>query len=154
MTLLRGRAHIKIDPKGRLSLPASFRASLGGAKPLFITNSVYQGRRHLDCYTKSEWEKLEKKMAKMPNLKPEVQAFQRFYVSSVEECQIDSQGRILIAPHLREYASLLDNIVMVGVGHKIELWNEKDWSLLFTQIEKDFERVTNILSDIDEGKSK
>lgn len=80
-----GRAHIKIDPKGRLSLPTSFRAALGKSNRVFITNSLYQGRRFLDFYNFSEWQKLEKRITRMPNLKVEVQAFQRFYLSSARK---------------------------------------------------------------------
>ncbi|MCB0350086.1 MAG: hypothetical protein KDD38_02810, partial [Bdellovibrionales bacterium] len=96
--------------------------------------------------------KLEKKIALMPSLKNEVQAFQRFYISSGEECAIDAQGRILIPQHLRDYADLKDDIVLVGMGFKIEIWSYASWQPLFGQLEKDFEKVMNIISDIDEAK--
>ncbi len=154
MTSLRGRAHIKIDPKGRLSLPTSFRAALGKSNRVFITNSLYQGRRFLDFYNFSEWQKLEKRITRMPNLKVEVQAFQRFYLSSAEECSIDSQGRVLIPQHLRDYAALQSDIVLVGMSHKVEIWSEESWRPLFDQLENDFEKVLSVISDIDEVKSR
>jgi MraZ protein len=152
MTSLRGRAHIKIDPKGRLSLPSSLRSGLGKSNKVFITNSIYQGRRFLDFYTATEWLKLEKKISLMPSLRSEVQAFQRFYISSGEECVIDAQGRILIPQHLRDYADLKDDIVLVGMVSKIEIWSHVNWQPLFRQLEKDFENVMNIISGIDEAK--
>lgn len=153
MTTLRGRAHIKIDPKGRLSLPTTFRSALGKLDTVFITNGFYQGQRFLDFYAQAEWEKLEKKIAKMPNLKSEVQVFQRFYLSSGEACALDSQGRVLVPQHLREYGDLQQDIVLVGMGHKIEIWNEQTWSQLFGQLEKEFEKVVGVIADLDHMRS-
>lgn len=152
MTLFRGRAHIKIDPKGRLSLPASFRRALGKSNSVFITNSLYRGRRFLDFYPQQEWQKLEKKISQFPSLKSEVQAFQRFYISSGEPCGVDGQGRVLIPQHLRQYGQIEDDIVLVGMGHKIEIWNEKSWQQLFGELESDYDRVLSVLSDLDEGR--
>lgn len=146
----RGRAHIKMDAKGRLSLPTSFRGPLGKSSQVFITNSLYKGHRYLDFYIRAEWEKLEKKIARWPRLKPEVQAFQRFYISSVEACQVDGQGRVLIPPHLRQYAGLEEDIVLVGMDRKIEIWQEKTWRDLFAKLENDFEGMLNILAGFDE----
>jgi MraZ protein len=149
----RGRAHIKIDPKGRMSLPTSFRDGLNSSQKVFITNNFYQGHRFLDFFTQAEWEKLEKKISKMPNLKTEVQVFRRFYLSSVETCDIDAQGRLLIPSHLRDYAQLQDDIVLVGMGQKIEISQEEEWQKLLGSLEKDFEKVTDVISNLDESGS-
>ena len=154
MTRVRGRSHIKMDDKGRISLPATFRSAFAKTSKLYITNSLYQGRRFLDLYSSSEWQKLESRISKLPSLKSEVQAFQRFYLSSAEECELDSQGRMLIPAHLREYAGLQSDVVLVGVGHKVEMWSADEWSPLFGQLEKDYERVVEVLSDLEESKDK
>jgi MraZ protein len=154
MTKLFGRSHIKMDPKGRLSLPTAFRAGLNKTNGLIVTNSLYQGHRFLDLFSKNEWQKLEKKVSSWPGLKPEVQAFQRFYISSGEMCELDVQGRMLIPLHLREYAQLKDEIVLVGMGHRIEVWNAKEWSQLFGKIEKDYEQIMRVISDLDLGGRK
>lgn len=151
MTSLRGRAHIKIDSKGRISLPTSFRGGLGKSNQIYVTNNLYRGHHFLDLCTAAEWLKLEKKIAQMPSLKSEVQAYQRFYISSAELCPIDSQSRILIPPHLREFAKLKEDIVLVGVGGKIEIWSDLIWRQLFGELEKDFERVIGVISDIDQS---
>ncbi|OFZ10765.1 MAG: division/cell wall cluster transcriptional repressor MraZ [Bdellovibrionales bacterium RBG_16_40_8] len=151
MTTLRGRAHIKIDPKGRISLPTAFSKALGSAATVFITNNLYKGYHFLDLYPQNEWKKLEKKIAHMPRLKPEVQVFQRFYLSSGESCSLDAQGRVLIPQHLREYSVFEQNIVLVGMGHKIEIWSAKNWQTLFGQIEKDYERIVSVIADLDEN---
>jgi MraZ protein len=153
MTNFRGRAHLKIDDKGRLSLPSQFRVDAKNIlkSHLIITNNIYQGHRFLDLYTLHEWEKLEKKIALLPQLKSEVQAFQRFYLSSGEVCPIDSQWRMLVPMHLREYGKFQDEIVMIGMGHKIEIWNSKDWKNQFSQMESDFSNVMNVLAGLEES---
>lgn len=154
MTKSYGRSHIKIDPKGRLSLPKSFRSDLQKSTHLCITNNIYQGYRFLDMYSEADWQKFAKKVSSWPTMKPEIQAFQRFYVSSVELCELDGQGRLLIPSHLREYAKLSDDIVLVGMGAKIEIWNSKDWQSLFSHIEKDYARISDVIAEIDEKNMK
>jgi len=114
-----------------------------------ITNGVFQGRRFLDFYPSAEWLKLEKKIAAMPALKSEVQVFQRFYLSSGEACDVDAQGRVLVPQHLREYAGLEDDIVLVGMGNKIEIWGANDWQDLFGRLEKDFEAAAEVLAGLE-----
>ena len=82
-THFRGRFEIKVDPKFRLILPAPFRevVKLSSDSRMVITNSQYQGKRCLDVYPFAEWKKLETRISKLPQLKVEVQNFQRFYLS-------------------------------------------------------------------------
>lgn len=162
MTGFRGRAHIKLDPKGRLSLPATFRASVGNvntktsSRPniLMATNSVYKGLPFLDLLTRNEWQKLELKIAQLSSLKSEAQVFQRFYLSSGEACELDTQSRILLPQHLREYAKLQESIVLVGMGNKIEIWSEKNWQTIFLQLKTDYETVLQELATLDATPNK
>jgi len=148
MTTLRGRAHIKLDPKGRLSLPTSFRSGFGRSPQVVITNNTFNGQRFLDVHPMSEWMKLEKKVAKWPQLKPEVIAYQRFYISSAEFGALDLQGRLLIPQHFREYAQFAEDLILVGMGHKLEIWSEKIWTPIFNDIEKDFAKITQVLAGL------
>jgi MraZ protein len=147
-TALRGRAHIKLDPKGRLSLPTSFRSSLGRSTKVVLTNNTLHGQNFLDLFPFTEWLKLEKKVATWPALKPEVVAFQRYYVSSAEVTELDSQGRLLVPQHFRDYAELKEDLVLAGMGSKIEIWSQKKWGQLLGDIEKDFTRITQVLADL------
>lgn len=154
MTGFQGRAHIKIDPKGRLHLPTSFANVLKKSSRVVVTNSVFRGEKFLDFHSLAEWSKLEARIALLPQLKSEVQSFQRFYLSSGEVIELDSQSRVLIPQHLREYAGLGSEIVLIGMGRKIEIWNDKKWRAHFGEIVTNFDQILSVISDLDERHSE
>ena len=136
----RGRFEIKLDPKGRLSLPPAYRQNLPGNSPsLVITNSRYRGRSCLDAYALGEWERLERRIGKLSSLKPEVQAFNRFYLSGGQPIDVDAQNRILVPQSLRRYSSLESAVVLVGLGNKFEIWSQDAWSAVYDQLTETFE---------------
>lgn len=150
MTGFQGRAHIKIDPKGRIHLPTSFARAFQKQKKLVITNAIFRGDKFLDLYTQSEWAKLEARIARLPQLKAETQSFQRFYLASGEAIEMDGQGRFVIAQHLREYAGLGEDAVLIGMGSKIEIWNEKKWRTVFNDMGASFDQVVSVIADLEE----
>jgi MraZ protein len=150
--MFRGRSLLKLDPKGRLSFPTQLKRPLTGEQKLIITNSLYNNQVCLDLYTWNEWLKLEKKIARMPQMDSQVQAYQRFYLASGEPCDLDSQGRMLVPQIFREYAELDSDIVMIGMGHKIELWDAKKWQKIFSELKNNFEKIQNSLADIEKDK--
>lgn len=146
---LRGRFEIKLDAKGRMNLPSALNDS--EAQSYVVTNSQYQGTRCLDIYTKEEWEKLESRISQLSPLKKEVQAFQRFYIASGQPVDSGSQGRVLIPKSLRDYANLDDQIVIVGMGTKLEVWNLADWQKIFDNLASDFEDTLSVIANLDMG---
>ena len=65
--------------------------------------------------------------------------FVRFFLSGAIECEIDKQGRFLIAGNLREYAQMEKEVVIIGVGTRIEIWNKEKW--------KEYNSEENISAD-------
>ncbi len=146
----RGRFEIKVDPKFRLTLPVPFREVLSSRShcPMIITNSQYQGKRCLDVYPLHEWKKLENRVAKLPQLKVEVQNFQRFYLSGGHPVEADAQGRVLIPPILRSYANIQTDIVLVGFASKFEIWALEVWKGLFENLAQDFNQTLAVISEM------
>ena len=150
--MFRGRFDCKVDPKGRFILPASYREGLGKKKSEFVvTNSLSQKKRCLDVYTLADWKKLEQKIAKMPSLKKEVQAYQRFYMSGGQVVSFDSQNRLNIPQSLRAFAGLEDQIVLVGMGQKIEVWSAPTWNSMQEQMADEFEDILAVVADLEGG---
>jgi MraZ protein len=145
----RGRFDLKLDPKGRLSLPPAFRAVLpNSSAQIVITNSRYQNLSCLHVYSLSQWQELERKIGKLSSLDPNVQAFQRFYLSGGQVIEVDAQNRILIPQSLRRFAALDSHAIVVGMGEKFEIWSEQSWSGIFSNLTENFEATMSAVADL------
>jgi MraZ protein len=149
-THFRGRFEIKVDPKFRLILPSAFREVLKASSDsrMVITNSQYLGKRCLDVYPFAEWKKLENRISRLPQLKVEVQNFQRFYLSGGHPVESDANSRLLIPPTLRTYANVQSDIVIVGFANKFEIWAQEVWNTLFDNLAQDFGATLAAIADI------
>jgi MraZ protein len=101
--------------------------------------------RCLALFPHERWLELEERMASLSQVRPEVQAYQRFLVSGAQECPIDRQGRILLPQHLRQHAGLERDVVIAGVGPRIEIW---DRGRLEDEIRRVTERHDEISRDL------
>lgn len=148
----RGRFELKLDPKGRLSIPPSVRAALPGATPqIVITNSRYQNISCLHAYSLAEWQNLERRISKLPALNTQVQAFQRFYLSGGQIVDVDAQNRVLVPQSLRKFAGLDGQIVLVGLGSKFEIWSEGAWRGIFENLTENFEDTMSAVAALEES---
>ena len=111
-----------IDEKGRLIMPAKFREELGVN---FIVTKGLDGC--LFVYSKTEWTNLEEKLKTLPFTSKDARAFNRFLFAGAIECELDKQGRILISQNLREAAKLIKDVVIIGVGTRLEIWSKETW---------------------------
>ncbi|MEQ1875181.1 MAG: division/cell wall cluster transcriptional repressor MraZ [Bdellovibrionia bacterium] len=146
----RGRFETKMDPKGRLSLPSSFRQNLPSrSEPLVVTNGQFKGQRCLDVYSLTQWEALEARIQKLSPLKAEVQAFQRFYLAAGQVVEIDSQGRVITPQTLRQYAGLETELVLVGMGTKFEIWSAVTWNQLYSSLSQNFDDTLSAVASLE-----
>ncbi|MCI5071407.1 division/cell wall cluster transcriptional repressor MraZ [bacterium] len=144
--MFRGQYEHTIDTKGRVSVPSNFRDLIqeNYSEALVLTRF----NDCLVCYPQEEWDALEKKIAQLPQLKPEVQVFQRFFLSGASNCQFDKQGRILIPAFLRQHAAIEKEVVFVGMLKKIELWSKDRWDKAFAESQEKFSAMSSVLSDL------
>ncbi len=143
----RGRFETKLDPKGRLSLPTSYRAANALSNHTFIvTNSRFRNRSCLHVYTANEWDKLESKISRLSALQADIQAFSRFYISGGQTVELDSQGRFSIPQSLRRYAGLESQVMLVGLGDKYEIWSLGEWDLVYSELTDTFEETLNAVA--------
>ncbi len=151
--LFRGRFEIKLDPKGRLSLPAAFRAILPQEPcQIVVTNSRYKNKSCLHGYTLPEWQNLEKRISKLSQMRSEVQAFNRFYLSGGQVIDVDAQSRVLVPQSLRKFADLGLQVVMVGMGDKFEIWSQDSWTSIYESLTDSFENTMSAIAELDLGE--
>jgi len=125
--VFQGRANLNLDSKGRLAIPAKYRDVLNAAcaGQLVITAD---SPRYLLIYPKPEWNAIHQDLMSRSNANPKVKKLQRVLVGNAQEVEIDSAGRVLVAPELRQHVGLDKNVTLVGLGRKFELWDEAKWN--------------------------
>ena len=79
-------------------------------------------------YPLPEWEIIENKLVSLPSLNKQARLLQRLLIGYATECEIDSQGRVLLPDMLREFAGLNKKNVLIGKGKKFEIWDEDTWN--------------------------
>lgn len=127
--LFIGTYEHSLDPKGRVSLPARFREILAtqGDQRLVVTTNVDASGRCLVAYPMPEWMAFQEKISTLPQFEEAVIRLKRLHIAGACECTTDKQGRLLIPPMLREYASLSGSVVFAGLGNSIEIWDRGRW---------------------------
>ena len=118
---------ISLDDKGRMAIPTRYRPVLLGDSEGRVVVTADRDRC-LALYPGSEWGTIERKLARLPSLNRQAQAIKRLTLGYATECELDGSGRILISTALREFAGMQRDVVLVGQGHKFEIWDAAVWS--------------------------
>lgn len=104
-------------------MPAKLREDMGEK---FIITKGLDGC--LFGFSQAEWENFETKLKTLPLTNKNARDFVRFFLSGAMECEIDKQGRFLISSNLRTAANLEKEVVIIGIGTRIEIWNKEKWT--------------------------
>ncbi|MDI3509128.1 MAG: transcriptional regulator MraZ [Clostridiales bacterium] len=141
--MFMGEYRHTIDQKGRLIIPSKFRDDLGDK---FVATKGLD--RCLFVYSPDEWSNLEQRLKALPLTNKDARAFVRFFFAGAAECEIDKQGRILLPANLREYASLVKDVVLVGVLTRVEIWSKDIWDEYNEQANLDHESIAERMADL------
>lgn len=125
--MFRGINSINLDPKGRLSVPTRYRDTLQAGSQGCLVLTIDTEERCLLLYPLAAWEEIEKKIESLPSFNKTTRRIQRLLLGHATEVEMDSHGRILLPPLLREYAALDKQVILLGQGKKFELWSEEHW---------------------------
>lgn len=132
-----------IDSKGRLTLPAKYRAEL--AKGVVVTRGLDQC---LLVFPVDQWQKLAEKINSLPFTRKDARTFNRFMFAGASECVPDKQGRILLVNYLREFASLDGETVIIGLDTHMEIWNPERWQETKITMEENGEVIAEGLAEL------
>ena len=141
--MLMGEYMHTIDTKGRVIMPADFRAELG--ETFFVTKGL---DNCLFIYGQAEWEALSAKLRQLPLAKPEARAFGRFFFAGARMMECDKQGRFLVPGNLRSYANLKKDVVLTGVMNRAELWDKESWTKYSDEVNPAVTEIAGNLADL------
>lgn len=122
MAQLLGTHPYQMDPKGRVSLPSKWRDVFddGAYITLGQDNCLY-------AYPRDEWERRAGEARERPLSDAQSRHYGRMFFGGAEEVTLDAQGRLVVPRRLREKAGLRQEVVVVGVFERLEIWDRAEW---------------------------
>lgn len=131
--MFRGATSLNLDAKGRLTLPAKHREAMAFecAGNLVLTAHPH---RCLLLYPQPAWEPIQAKVTALSSFDKQSSGLQRLLVGFAEDVALDSAGRLLVSPELRDFASLGKEVMLVGQGSHFELWSKEAWRAQLEQV--------------------
>jgi len=142
--MFRGEYNHTIDTKGRMSVPSKLRDALGDT---FVVTKGLDGC--LMAYNTCEWENFEQKLQELPLTNKNARKLVRHFSGGAVDVEIDGQGRILLPANLREHAGLTKEVVLIGMGNRVEIWSRDKYETDGTY--EDMDEVASALEDMGLG---
>jgi len=138
-----GEYNHTLDDKGRLAIPAKFRAILkiGAVVTKGLDNCLF-------LYTKEQWGKIAARFAALPISQAKSRAFARHLLAGAMDLEFDNQGRITLPEYLRQFSSLKKKVIITGLYNHLEIWNELAWNKYKTETEKNSNAIAEELGDL------
>ena len=124
---------VSLDQKGRLAIPAKYRAFFIQKNETQIVITKDPQYPSLKIYPQSQWLEISSKLESLQGLDPIVRNLQWTILGNASVTEFDPNGRmlVLIPSELRKYAELINEkqISLIGMGNKFEIWNVSNWEM-------------------------
>jgi len=132
----RGESQHKVDNKGRVSIPASFRRVLEAGDPNWKSGDnpelviVYGDHRrdYLECYTMEAIEEVEDKISRMPRGSIQRKALQRLINGQSHPTTVDETGRLVLPAKLRSKIDLDGEAFFIAAGDTFQIWKPETYA--------------------------
>lgn len=134
--MFRGATSLSMDVKGRLAVPSRHRDALMNQSAGHLVLTAHP-HRCLLLYPQPAWEPIQAKIMSLSSFDRHSSAMQRLLVGYAEDMEMDSAGRLLISPALRDFAQLEKQAMLVGQGSHFELWSMDAWKSQLEQVVMD-----------------
>ena len=143
-----GQYEHSLDEKNRIIVPSKFREYIKMNEgienaPLIITRGLDKA---LFLFTKKNWANFTGGIRDFPMTNESARVFVRFFFAGAAEQTPDKQGRLVIPSHLKEFAEIKREIVIIGAMDRIEIWSKENWSDYFSRRFKDIESISETLT--------
>lgn len=141
LIVLIGNYTNRVSLKGRTAVPAKFRAELG---KVIVIAKGYEGSLFL--LSEGEWEKQLDTINAQSLILSQTREADRFLLGSAFSISLDEQGRFVIPKNLRAHAKIKDKAVFVGIGNRVEIWDEKRWQEYQKYLGENVEKIIGSLA--------
>lgn len=141
--MLLGEYRFNLDEKNRITIPSKFRKIFKDG--LVVTKGF---ENCLFIFTNTDWQDFSNQIKQLKTLKKDARLLSRFIFGGATEDMPDKQGRIMVPPNLREWAGLKKEIVIIGVGNRLEVWSKNNWQKTEGQAAGSFSDIAEELADL------
>jgi MraZ protein len=122
----RGTFDHTLDAKNRLTVPARYRVAFMEGVVLAMPVDL---KPCIGLWRPQDYERYtERALAELPPLSSRLSELERFFYGSSQDIELDGVGRIMVPGFLCEHARLSKEVVVVGAGDRLELWDRDSWS--------------------------
>jgi MraZ protein len=127
-----GEYECKVDPKGRVMLPAGLKKQISpAAQEKFVLNRGFE--KHLNLYPMDEWQRINAEVNKLNLFVAKNREFLRRFNNGATELELDNTSRFLIPKKMMEYAGIEKDIVLFAYSNRIEVWSKQDYDKLMAE---------------------
>ncbi|MCH8923206.1 MAG: division/cell wall cluster transcriptional repressor MraZ [Planctomycetes bacterium] len=137
--LLTGTYQRSLDEKLRVAIPKPLREALGRPGLLLYVTPGTDGS--LAIYTQDALDELAHRLAQASPAAKDVQAFRRIFYARAQAVELDRQGRLRIPPELAQWGLLDKNVVLIGAGGHLELWDRGHWEAYSEEKQAHFDEL-------------
>ena len=128
--MFRGYDELTMDAKGRIGLPTRYHERVQAECQGKFVLTVDIRESCLVLYPLNEWEAIEARFNSLPTSSAAMTQLKRRILGYATEINLDSAGRFLVSPELRQFAHLDKSVVLAGQGKKCEIWHKPSWDAL------------------------
>ena len=122
----RGTFDHTLDAKSRLTVPARYRSALSDGVVLAMP---IDQKPCVGVWRPQDYERYTARaLAQLPPLSPQLAELERFFYGSSHDVELDAAGRIMVPSFLAQHARLTKEVVVVGAGDRLELWDKSSWN--------------------------
>ena len=135
--MLIGSYEHSLDAKGRVFMPAKFRDELGSE--IVLVNGI---DKCIYAFSTEQWNVFSQKFTSLPITNQQAQKIlRRLYASAIER-EPDKQGRILLSSELKEHAKITDDVKIIGMSTRVEIWSKQEWEKYSNTGDEEFDEQT------------
>ena len=133
-----------LDEKGRVAIPVKLRKAFGADTPMDKLIVTHGFDKCLMAFREEEWAEFDAKLRALPQSDPKNRMSLRFFVGGASECELDKQGRMLIPAYLLKHAEIKDDVIMLGLSNRIEIWSKE----IYEKYRPDNEALESFADDL------